>query len=188
MVISEFESFLHRYWWLVVLRGVLAVAFGVLAWVWPVPTLFALVLLWGAFALADGVIALISAFRMRDSGRPLWPFVLMGVAGIAAGVLAIVWPGITALVLLMLIAAWASVIGVLQIVTAIRIRKEIHNEWLLGLAGALSIVFGVIMFAAPGAGALAMIWVIGAFAVFFGVLMIAAGFKLKSTPEKMATA
>ena len=122
---------------------------------------------------------LIAAFRIRDSGRPLWPLILIGAAGVIAGILAIIWPGLTALVLLMFIAAWAIVIGVLQIVTAVRVRKEIHNEWLLGLSGALSLVFGGLMIAAPGAGALAMIWIIGAYAVFFGVLLIAAGFRLR---------
>ena len=179
MVAIAFAEHLHRHWWLVALRGLLSVIFGILAWIWPGPTVLALVLLWGAFAIADGVIALITAFRVRDSGRPLWPLILIGVAGVIAGLAAVAWPGVTALVLLMFIAAWAIVIGVLQIVTAIRIRKEIHNEWLLGLAGALSIVFGVLMVAAPGAGALAMIWVIGAYAVFFGALLIAAGFRLR---------
>ncbi len=179
MVAVQFAEYLHRHWWLVALRGALFVVFGILAWIWPGPTVLALVLLWGAFAIADGVIALITAFRIRDSGRPLWPLVLIGLAGVIAGVLAVAWPGVTALVLLMFIAAWAIVIGVLQIVTAIRIRKEIHNEWLLGLAGALSIVFGVLMIASPGAGALAMIWVIGAYAVFAGALLIAAGLRLR---------
>ena len=179
MVAVAFAEYLHRHWWLVALRGALFVLFGVLAWIWPGPTILALVLLWGAFAIADGVIALITAFRIRDSGRPLWPLILMGVVDVIAGVLAITWPHITALVLLMFIAAWAIVMGVLQIVTAIRVRKEIQNEWLLGLAGALSIVFGVLMLVAPGAGALAMIWVIGAYAVFFGALLLAAGFRLR---------
>jgi uncharacterized membrane protein HdeD (DUF308 family) len=181
MVATDFGGYLHRHWWLVALRGALSVVFGVLAWIWPGPTVLALVLLWGAFAIADGVVALIAAFRIRDSGRPLWPMILIGAAGVIAGILAIIWPGLTALVLLMFIAAWAIVIGVLQIVTAVRIRKEIRNEWLLGLSGALSIVFGVLMIAAPGAGALAMIWIIGAYAVFFGVLLIAAGFRLRGS-------
>jgi uncharacterized membrane protein HdeD (DUF308 family) len=141
--------------------------------------LVALVILWGAFAIADGVVALVMAYRVRDSGKPVWHLILVGVCGLAAGILALAWPGATALVLLMVIAAWAIVTGALEIVTAIRIRKEIRNEWLLGLAGALSIVFGVLMVANPGAGALALIAVIGLYAVLFGVLLVVLGFRLR---------
>jgi uncharacterized membrane protein HdeD (DUF308 family) len=176
---NNFLAYLHSHWWLVALRGALAVLFGVFAWTWPGPTLLALVILWGAFAIADGVVALLMAWQVRDSGKPVWHLILVGVCGVLAGVLAFAWPGATAIVLLMLIAAWAIVTGVLEIVTAIRIRKEIRNEWLLGLAGALSIVFGVLMVANPGAGALALIAVIGLYAVLFGVLLIALGFRLR---------
>lgn len=168
-----------RHWWLVVLRGVIAVLFGVLAWVWPGITLLALVIMWGIYSIADGVLSFVTAFRWRDSGKPLWPLIVIGIAGIAAGVVAFAWPQITALVLLMFIAAWAIVMGIFQIVTAIRIRKEIDNEWLLGLSGLVSVIFGVLMIASPGAGAVAVIWIIGLYAVFFGVLLIALGFKLK---------
>jgi uncharacterized membrane protein HdeD (DUF308 family) len=168
-----------RDWWVFVLRGGLAVLFGVLAFAWPGIALLALVTLWGAFALADGVLSLIAAFRIRRQGRPSWPLILIGFLGIAVGVATFIWPGITAIALLVFIAFWALVTGILQIVMAIRLRKEIENEWFLGLAGALSVVFGILMIARPGAGALAVAWIIGAYAVFFGVLLIALGFRLR---------
>lgn len=179
MPLSALLEAAARNWWLVTLRGVIAVLFGILAWIWPGLTLLALVVLWGVYSIADGVLSLITAFRWRDSGKPLWPLIVVGLAGIAAGIIAFVWPQITALVLLMFIAAWAIVIGIFQIVTAIRIRKEIDNEWLLGLSGLVSVIFGVLMIASPGAGAIAVVWLIGFYAVFFGILLIALSFRLK---------
>lgn len=179
MPLSQLMQGAARYWWLMVLRGVFAVLFGIVAWAWPGVTLLVLVTIWGAYALADGVLSLIAAFRWRDSGRPLWALVLTGLAGIAAGILTFVSPAITGIVLLMFIAAWAIVIGVLQIVTAIRIRKEIDNEWWLVLAGAASVIFGVLMIASPGAGALAVLWIISLYAVIFGVFLIFLGLRLK---------
>ena len=144
---------LSRNWGWVVLRGVAGVLFGVLAFVWPGLTLAALVIVWGAYALADGVLALISAWRVRDQGKPFGAMLIVGLLGIAAGIVAFIWPGITALVLLLFIAAWAVVMGVFQIIAAIRLRKEIQNEWLLALSGILSVLFGIVMFVHPGAGA-----------------------------------
>ena len=173
-------SDLGRNWGWIVVRGIAAVIFGVLALVLPGITLAALVLLWGAYALADGIIALIAAFRIRDRGKPFWALLVVGILGIAAGILTFIWPGMTALVLLAFIAAWSLVMGIFQIIAAVRLRKSIENEWLLGLSGLLSIIFGVLMLINPGAGALAVIWVIGAYAILFGVLLIALGVKLRS--------
>jgi uncharacterized membrane protein HdeD (DUF308 family) len=172
-------GYLGRNWGWVVLRGVAAVLFGVLAFAWPGITLAALVIVWGAYALADGVLALVAAYRVRDQGQPFWSLLIVGLLGIAAGIVTFIWPGMTALLLLMFIAAWAIVMGVFQIVAAIRLRKEIRGEWLLGLSGVLSVLFGVVMFVQPGTGALAVIWAIGSFAIVFGVLLIWLGFKLK---------
>lgn len=171
---------LGQSWGWIVSRGVAAVLFGVLAIAWPGITFAALVIVWGAYAIADGVLALIAAWQVRDQSRPFWSLIIVGVIGIAAGVATFAWPGITALALLMLIAAWALLIGIFQIVAAIRLRKEIENEWFLGLSGAVSVLFGVLMFARPGAGALAMLWTIGAYAIVFGVLLILLGFRLHS--------
>ncbi len=173
-------SDLGRNWGWILVRGIAAVIFGVLALVLPGITLAALVLLWGAYALADGIIALIAAFRIRDRGKPFWALLVVGILGIAAGILTFIWPGMTAIVLLAFIAAWSLVMGIFQIIAAVRLRKSIENEWLLGLSGLLSVIFGVLMLINPGAGALAVIWVIGAYAVVFGVLLIALGLKLRS--------
>jgi uncharacterized membrane protein HdeD (DUF308 family) len=174
---------LGRNWGWVVLRGVAAVLFGILAFALPGITLAALVIVWGAYALADGILALIAAYRVRDQGKPFWSLVIVGLLGIAAGIVTFIWPGMTALLLLMFIAAWAVVMGIFQIIAAIRLRKEIQNEWLLGLSGVLSVLFGIIMFVQPGAGALAVIWVIAAYAIVFGALLIWLGLRLKKRSE-----
>ena len=179
-VADEMWGHLGRNWGWIVVRGVAAVIFGVLALLLPGITLAALVLVWGAYALADGILALIAAFRIRDRGRPFWALLIVGILGIAAGVLTFIWPGMTALLLLAFIGAWSLVMGVFQIIAAIRLRKAIEHEWLLGLSGLLSVIFGLLMLISPGAGALAVLWVIGAYAIVFGVLLIALGLKLRS--------
>jgi uncharacterized membrane protein HdeD (DUF308 family) len=177
---TDILGYLAHNWGWIVLRGVAAVLFGVLAIAWPGITLAALVIVWGAYALADGILALIAAWQVRDQGRPFWSLVVVGLLGIAAGVVTFLWPGITALALLMVIAAWALLMGIFQIVAAIRLRKAIEGEWLLGLSGVASVVFGVLMFISPGAGALAVLSLIAAFALLFGVLQIVLGFRLRS--------
>ena len=171
------------YWWFVALRGLAAVLFGIAAFAWPGLTLALLVLLFGAYAVVDGVFALIYAF---GSGTPFrgWR-VVEGLAGIALGIIALVWPGITALTLLYLIAGWAVVTGVLEIIAAIGLRKVITNEWMLGLSGVASVIFGVILAIQPGAGALALIWLIAGYAIVFGVLLIALGFRLRAAGQKV---
>ena len=167
-------------WWLLLLRGIAAIAFGALAFIWPGLTLLALTLMWGFYAIADGVLALWAAIASKGGEiAPRWWLAVVGIAGILAGALTFVWPGMTALVLLMFIASWAIIIGVLQLWGAIRLRKEIEGEWLLGLSGVLWVAFGVIMFVRPGAGALALIWWIGSFAILAGCVYIALAFQLK---------
>ncbi len=168
-----------RQWGWVALRGLVAVLFGLLALFLPGITLAALVLVWGAYALVDGVFALIAGWRIRDQDKPLWPLVLVGITGLAAGIVTFLWPGVTALVLLYIIAFWAIVAGVFQIVAAIRFRKEIQNEWLHGLSGLISLLFGLMLVIQPGAGALALVWVIGIYAVFFGILLLVLALRLK---------
>ena len=171
-----------RAWWLVLLRGIAAIVFGLLAWAWPGATLITLTLFWGAYALVDGIAALWSWWHARSSGKAMWQMVLIGVLGIAAGIFTFVSPGITAIALLLLIAVWAIATGIFQIAAAIRLRKEIDNEWLLILSGALSVVFGGLMIASPGAGAMAVLSIIGAFAVAYGVLLVLFAFRLKKLP------
>lgn len=172
-------SMMSRYWWLVVLRGVFAILFGVLAFIWPGITIGALVILFGAYALVDGVSSVITAIMHRQENDRWWVVLLEGIAGIVFGVLTFLWPAITAVVLLVFIAVWAILTGILEVVAAIRLRKEIEGEWALGLAGVLSLIFGIIMLLRPGAGALALIWVIGSYAILFGVLLIYLGFRLR---------
>jgi uncharacterized membrane protein HdeD (DUF308 family) len=170
---------LGRAWWLVLLRGIAAILFGILAIAWPGVTLVTLVLLWGAWALIDGVTALVAGWKARDGDKPMWQIVLVGLVGIAAGILTFVMPGVTAIALLIMIAVWAIVSGVLEIIAAFRLRKEISNEWMLILSGALSVVFGVLMIVSPGAGALAVLWIIGAFAIALGLMLVILAFRLK---------
>jgi len=160
---------LAQAWWAIVLRGVAGVVFGVMALFWP-PS---------AFALVDGVFNLVSAVR-APPGQKWGMLVFEGVVGILTGVLTFFWPGLTGLALVLLIAAWSAITGIAEIAAAIRLRKQIQGEWLLGLAGLLSIAFGVLLFIAPAAGAVAIaIWV-GAYSIVFGALLIGLGFRLRS--------
>lgn len=169
---------LAKNWWLLLLRGIAAIIFGVLAFVWPGLTLLTLVLFYGAFALVDGVLAVIAAVN-GGVPAPRWWLAIVGISGIAAGLLTFLMPGITALILLLFIAGWAIATGVLQIIGAIKLRKEIENEWFLVLSGLVSVLFGVGMMLAPGAGALALVWVIAIYSVVEGALLIGLAFRLK---------
>jgi uncharacterized membrane protein HdeD (DUF308 family) len=169
---------LARHWWLHILRGIAAIVFGILAFAWPGITLVTLVLFYGAYVLVDGVLALAAAV-MGGNPMPRWWLALVGIAGIVAGLLTFVYPGITALVLLIFIAAWAIVLGIFEIYGAIRLRKEIEGEWLLILNGAISVLFGLVLLWRPGAGALAVVWIIGAYAILFGIISVMFGLKLR---------
>jgi uncharacterized membrane protein HdeD (DUF308 family) len=173
-------------WWAIVLRGVAAVLFGLCAFAWPGITLAILVTLYGAYALVEGALAVAGAVMGRRAGPFPWGVLLAGLAGVAIGVITFMSPGITAIALVYLIAAWAVLRGVFEIIAAIQLRKEIENEWLLGLSGLLSVVLGLWLFAAPGAGAIAVLWWIGAFAIVFGVVEIILGFRLKGLKERVA--
>jgi uncharacterized membrane protein HdeD (DUF308 family) len=177
---TELREYLGRNWGWIVLRGVVAVLFGVFALARPGITLAALVFTWGAYAIADGVFALAAGLQVRSQGRPLWAWLLTGILGIGAGVLTFRAPALTALALLMLIASWAVVVGILQIVAAVRLRKVIEGEWAVGLSGALSVLFGVVVAIHPGAGALGVLWLIAAYAIGFGFSLIVAGVRVRS--------
>ena len=167
-------------WWALVIRGLAAIFFGILAFVWPGITVAAFVLVFGAYAIVDGIFAIIAGVRAPKS-LSRWRLLLIeGIAGIAAGVIAFVMPGITALFLLFVIAGWAIVTGVIEIVGAIQLRSEIAGEWLMVVSGVASIVFGGLLLYDPAAGVLAVVWIIGAYAIFFGIIIMALGFKLRS--------
>ena len=171
-------STLARNWWALVIRGIVAILFGLLALVLPGLSLTALILLFGAYAIVDGIFALVAAV-MGGGMRSRWGLLLEGIIDLAAGVVAFVWPGLTALALLYLISFWAIVTGVLEIGAAVRLRREIANEWALGIAGVLSILFGLIAIVFPGAGALSVIWLIGVYAIIFGIAFIVLGLRLR---------
>ena len=165
-------------WWAFVVRGVVGIVFGVLTFVWPGLTLAALIILFGAYALVEGIFNVISAIR-GVGAKPRWLLAIEGVVSIAAGVVTFAWPGLTALVLAYVIAGWAIVTGALEIAAAIRLRERIQGEWALVVGGILSILFGLLMAAAPAAGALALVLWIGAYAVVFGALLVAVGLRLR---------
>jgi len=170
---------LSKHWWLLLLRGIAAIVFGVLAFIWPGLTLLTLVILYGVFAIIDGVLALAAVFGRTGPDVPKWWLVLTGILGIGAGLIALFWPGITALVLIIFIGAWAIVRGIMEIIAAIQLRKEIEGEWLLILAGALSVLFGLGVLVYPGAGAVALAWLIGIYAIVIGVVMVMLAIRLR---------
>ena len=176
-------SMLSRRWWLLVLRGVAAIGFGVLTWVMPGLSLASLVLLFGAYSTADGIFALASAFAGGGDQDSRWALLLEGLLGIGVGVATFFAPAITAVALVYYIAIWAIATGVLEIVLAVRLRRELPGEWLLFLAGLASVVFGGVIVAHPGAGALSIIWLIGSYAVLFGVALLLLAFKLRRIVE-----
>jgi len=178
---------LSKSWWLVALRGVVGILFGLIAILMPGITLFVLVIVFGAYMLVDGILALTQAIRFRHE-KERWPMLLLeGVLGILIGLVTLVWPGITALAWLYTIAIWAVATGILEIVTAIRLRKEVKGEWLVGLTGVVSIVLGIALVMLPLAGLVAWVWVIGAYSIVFGVILIALGWRLKSVGSALPT-
>lgn len=174
------EFLLSRNWGWIALRGVAAVVFGLLTLFDPSISLAALVLVWGAYAFVDGIFSVVSAVRDRRE-EPHWVSLLVtGIAGVVAGLITFFVPGITALALLYFIAAWAFITGIAEIVAAVRLRKVITGEWMLALAGALSVLFGVFLFVFPGAGALAVVLWIGAYALLFGIMLLVLAFRLRA--------
>jgi uncharacterized membrane protein HdeD (DUF308 family) len=162
------------------LRGVIASLFGVAALVWPAVTLTALVVLFGTFALVEGLFTLsgVASGELRTGGRK-WPLVVHGVAGVLTGLIAFFWPSITALALLYVIAFWALFTGLLELGDAYRFRKVLSNDWMLAVAGALRVALGLILVAAPGDGALAITWLIGWFALLWGAMQLAFAWRLR---------
>jgi uncharacterized membrane protein HdeD (DUF308 family) len=184
---------LARWWWTFVLRGVLAILFSVLAFWAPEYGIAILVGLFAAWAIIDGVGNLVAGLRTRGQDRSWWLEVLEGLVSVAAGVVAILLPEYAAQVLVLLIAAWAVVTGLIEIVMAVRLRRVIDNEVWMALAGAASILFGIILVLFPAAGALSLVWLIGSFAIAFGAFLIILGWRLRGIdriargPEARAT-
>ncbi len=185
---GSIADILSKNWWLLLLRGALAIAFGVLALTRPGVTLAALMMFFGIYVLADGVLGVWTAITERKELDHWIVLLLWGLVGVAVGLMTFVAPGVTAVVLLFYIAIWAIATGVLQIVAAIRLRKEINGEWLLVLGGLISVAFGAMLISRPAAGALAVLWVIGMYAVIFGVIVVILAFKVRSFGKKLAAA
>ena len=175
----DVDTLVHN-WWVVLLRGIAGILFGILTFVAPAISLGALVLLFGAYSFADGILAIISAIRSRGESERWWIVLLQGLAGVGAGLVTVLWPGITALALLVMVATWALITGGLEIAAAIRLRKVITGEWLLVLSGIASITLGVLLALFPGPGALVLVIWIGAYAFVSGVLLVALALRLRS--------
>jgi uncharacterized membrane protein HdeD (DUF308 family) len=173
------NELLQSAWWMLAIRGVAAVLFGILAIAWPEVTLFVLVVLFAVFAFFTAAAYISAALANRRTDKGWWLLLLLGLVAVAAGGIAVFHPLITAFVLVLLMGANALVTGVLDIVIAIRLRKELRGEWMLILAGIVSIAFGILVFLFPGAGALALVWLVSFYAIFTGVLLLTLAFKLR---------
>ncbi len=168
-----------KYWWSFLLRGTLATLFGLIAIFLPGTTLGVMTIFFGAFLVVDGFVSFYVSLKGRGRGLNWGVLLLEGLLGIAVGIFTLIWPGITVLAIVLLVAFWAMVTGVLEIIAAVSLRNEIQGEWLLGLSGILSILFSVILFVNPGIGAVTLIWLIGVYAIVFGVAMIFLGLRLR---------
>jgi uncharacterized membrane protein HdeD (DUF308 family) len=181
------NELLMKSWWMLALRGAAGILFGVLALLWPGATLLVLVALFAAYALISGAAAVIGAIRNRKSDDKWWIVLLLGIVSLAAGVWAVMLPELTMLVLVLLMGANALVTGVLDIAIAIRLRKTIQREWLLVLAGVVSIVFGVLVFMFPAAGAFALVWMVSFYAMLSGILLLTLGLRLRARAKRGGT-
>jgi uncharacterized membrane protein HdeD (DUF308 family) len=170
---------LARNWWVLALRGLASILFGIVAFVLPGLTLGVAVLLFGAYALIEGLLGIVAGIRAAERHERWWPMVLEGVAGVLAGVLTFVWPAITAVILLYVIAFWALLTGILKIVSAFRVRRHVPGEWLHGLNGLVSVLFGLVLLVVPGLGLLVIVWWIAAYAIVRGVLATGLAFRLR---------
>jgi len=166
-------------WWALALRGLVAILFGLAALFWPGLILTVLIVLFGAYALVDGILAVIAAFRSSGRGMRRSLLLIEGAIGILFGLLALFWPGLTALALLYLFAFWAILGGIARIVMAIMLRREIENEWSIGLSGVLYVILGIVLSLLPGAGLLAYTWLIGLFALAVGIILIFYAFRVR---------
>jgi uncharacterized membrane protein HdeD (DUF308 family) len=167
-------------WWLLLLRGILALIFGLLCVAYPGVTLIVMTMMFGAYALLDGIFALASSITLAPGRPQWWSTIFEGIAGIIFGLIILVWPGISAFGLLYLIGVWAIITGIFEITAAIRLRQHFTNEWLLIVGGVASLVFGLLILVVPRAGVLAVVWWIGTYAIFFGMVYIALALRLRT--------
>lgn len=170
---------LAQNWWLLLLRGIAAVVFGILAFAWPGVTLFTLIMLFGAYVLVDGFLSLFAAVTGRGRSGSGWWLAIAGLVGIAAGLITFFWPGVTAILLILYIGAWSLFRGIFELIGAVQMRDGLGIEWLLFLSGAISVLFGLAVLLMPGAGALALVWLIAIYAIAFGIINVALAFRLR---------
>jgi uncharacterized membrane protein HdeD (DUF308 family) len=170
--------------WVFVLRGVLAILFGILAFLWPGPTILTLVLFFGSYVLVDGVAAVVADISSYGSNERWWAMLMVGLAGILIGLVTLFSPRTTAIILMYYIAAWAVLIGVVQIMAAIQMRRVIIGERALIVSGILSLIFGLLIVVFPGAGALSILWIVAVYAIIFGVMLIVVGFRIRGFSQE----
>jgi uncharacterized membrane protein HdeD (DUF308 family) len=188
IVEKRLATILSRNWWALLLRGLIAILFGLLVWLRPGISLAALVFLFGIYALADGFLGVWTAIAGDKQQEHWWVLLLWGLVGIGVGIMTFAAPGITAVALLFYIAIWAIATGFMQIVAAVRLRREIQGEWLLVLGGLASVLFGVVLMARPIMGALAVLWLIGTYAVIFGIVLVVLAFRVRAFASRLARA
>jgi uncharacterized membrane protein HdeD (DUF308 family) len=170
---------LAKNWWSLVLRGLVGIVLGVIAFTWPGITFTSLVFLFAGYALLTGALSLAGAMRAAEAGERWGALLFEGLAGILAAFLTALWPAITALVLVLMIGVWAIVAGIAEIAAAVRLRRHIQGEWLLAFAGVVSVLFGVMLASMPMTGALVIAWWVGAYMLVSGVTLVALGFRLR---------
>lgn len=185
MMKKPLASLLSQTWWLILLRGLVAIIFGLLICLYPDITVPVMIMFFGAFVLADGVLAVVSAIQGRKSHQDWWVLLVWGLVSIIAGALTLVMPSVTAFVLLMYIAAWAVVTGIMEIIAAIRLRGETLGRGWLIMGGLLSALFGLILFIQPIAGALAIVWLIGTFAILLGIIFVALALRMHKISKEL---
>jgi uncharacterized membrane protein HdeD (DUF308 family) len=182
-------SFIAREWWVFLVRGIAAIGFGIAALVWPGPTLYVLVALFGAYVLVDGTTMLIALIRGDPlARRHAWAVGIMGVLGIVAGIVTFFWPDATALTLLYVVAFWAIAMGVIQMIAAVALRRELDGEFWMGLGGLISIVFGAYLVLFPSSGLLSLVWLVGLWAIAFGASSLGLAFRLRAIDSAITEA
>jgi uncharacterized membrane protein HdeD (DUF308 family) len=186
--VENLGSILARNWWLMLLRGLVAIGFGILVFAKPQISLEVLVYMFGIFVLVEGIVGVAVAVHARNLLDSWGILLLWGLLGIAVGILSFIRPDVTALALVFYIALWALATGVLEIAAAIRLREVLKDEWLLILAGVASVATGLILIWRPDAGALALLWLIGSYAIVLGVLIVLFAFKIRGFVGKVTRA
>lgn len=171
-------------WWIPLIRGIAAILFGIIALAMPGLTAYALMIAFGAYAVVDGVMAIYLGFKRKSTDEAWWAWVIDGILSILIGLMALFWTEATAVVFIIWIAAWAFVAGIMRIVAAIRLRKEIEGEWALILSGVLMIIWGILLVYTPAAGIISIAWLLGLFSVLVGIAMIMLAFRLKNLPVR----